>query len=516
MRRIGILGSVTALWIFAPACGVSFSGNSDNGSVAPPPCEATASPKTVACVVDERFGVFVSSSGSSDGADGTKAHPFPTIQAGIEAAHAASKNVYACMGEYSEQVKLVDGTSVYGFFDCSQDWKVTSSGHAIVTGASPALTADQIVTPTRIEAVDFKSNDAAPNETSIAAIITRSTALTLANLTIQSGAGGKGDDGAVAAALTQPNADGAAGYGGDTTSCHLPKTPTYCEATPAAGGNGTCVGPGGYVGGSGGSGGTGMGCNAQTSSGCPPLEATCCTVTGVDHLPDNGTTPVSTPSTAAGATTKENGANPASAGAAGKDGMNGANATVVGDLSESGYTPSDGSAGKDGAVGQGGGGGAGYDIFQIGRGYGGAGGGAGGCPGLAGGAGKGGGASIGVLIVDSPVTFDTCNLQSGPAGAAGAGDIGSDPTPGGAPGTNPFPSRAELAGGHGGPGGASGWSGNGFPGPSYAVAAHGTSPTFTNCTQTPSAGGPAIAAKTAGNKTIPATPPGPSEPMHAF
>ena len=516
MRRIGILGSVGAVSMFASACGISFSGSSDNGTVAPPPCEATASPKTVACVVDERFGIFVSAAASSDGADGTKAHPFPSIQAGIAAARAAGKNVYACMGEYSEQVTLADGISVYGFFDCSQNWKVSDSGHAIVTGPSPALTADQIVTPTRIDSVDFKSSDAAPNETSIAAIVTRSTALTLANLTIQSGAGGKGDDGAVAVALTQPNADGAAGYGGDTTSCHLPKTPIYCEATPASGGNGTCVGPGSYVGGGGGAGGTGMGCNAQTSSGCPPLETTCCTAAGIDHLPADGTVSTATTSTATGATTKENGGGTAAAGAAGNDGADGANATAVGVLTENGYTPSDGSAGKDGAVGQGGGGGAGYDIFQIGRGFGGAGGGAGGCPGLAGGAGKGGGASVGVLIVDSPVTFDTCNLQSGPGGAAGTGDIGSDPTPGGAPGTNPFPTRPELSGGHGGPGGASGWSGNGFPGPSYAVAAHGTAPTFTNCTQTPSAGGPAIAAKTAGNKTIPATPAGPSEAMHAF
>ncbi|MGH7328004.1 MAG: hypothetical protein ACREJX_06605, partial [Polyangiaceae bacterium] len=72
------------------------------------------------------------------------------------------------------------------------------------------------------------------------------------------------------------------------------------------------------------------------------------------------------------------------------------------------------------------------------------------------------------------------------------------------------------AGAHGGPGGASGGSGTGFPGPSYAVAAHGDAPTLTNCTQTPGAGGPAIAAKAAGNKTIPATPAGPSEPLHSF
>ena len=512
MCRTRILAGIATL-ICASACGVSFSGSSgDNGSVAPPPCDGTASPKTVACVVDERFGIFVSASASSDGADGTKAHPFPSIQAGIEAAHAASKNVYACMGEYSEQVKLVDGTSVYGFFDCSQDWKVSDSGHAIVTGASPALTADQIVTPTRVEGVDFKSTDAAPNETSIAAIITGSTALTLANLTIQSGAGGKGDDGTVAATLTQPNPDGTAGFAGDTDCVRgsMVVAP-HCFKTPVGGGDGTCVGPGGYVGGPGGGGGTGAGCYNCTTTGC------CADGTNDDHLRDLGAPQPGTGTTAAGATDGV----PAAAGAAGQDGMNGANAASPGTLDSSGaFTPANGTAGADGKPGQGGGGGEGVNVSNFGTGpyraAGGAGGGAGGCPGLAGGAGKGGGASVSVVVIDSPITFDTCNLQSGPGGAAGAGDIGSAPTPGGNPGSHAANPNANLAGGHGGPGGASGWSGNGFPGPSYAVAVHGTTPTFTNCAQTPGAGGPAIAAKTAGNKTIPATPPGPSEPLHAF
>lgn len=513
MRNIGTFGSVGVMFLLASACADSFSGDSgNNGSVAPPPCEASASPKSVSCVVDERYGVFVSGAASADGADGTKAHPFASIQAGIDAAHAASKNVYACIGEYSEQVKLADGTSVYGFFDCSQSWKVSETGHAIVTGASPALTADRIVTPTRVEAVDFKSTDAGPNQTSVGALITGSTALTLANLTIQSGAGGKGDDGTQAVALTQPKADGTAGFAGDTACTRSTMVVLgQCFPTPVLGGDGTCLGPGGYVGGAGGQGSTGAGCYACSGAGC------CTQVGNTDHERDLGAPQPGTVTTATGATD----GNPAVVGAAGEDGASGANAPAPGTLDPNGvFTPANGTTGTDGKPGQGGGGGEGVGITAFGTGPfragGGSGGGAGGCPGLAGGAGKGGGASIGIMLVDSPITIDTCILQSSAGGAGGAGDIGSAPTAGGNPGASSSPSLPNVSGAHGGPGGESGWSGNGYPGPSYAVATHGAAPTFTNCTETPGAGGAAIAAKTAGNKTIPATPAGPAEATHAF
>ncbi|MGH7284169.1 MAG: hypothetical protein ACRELY_21800, partial [Polyangiaceae bacterium] len=266
MRRTASLASAFVTLLLASACGLGFSGNGSsdgNGTVAPPPCDSTGDPKSISCVVDEKYGVFVSGGASQDGADGTKAHPFASIQAGIDAAHAANKNVYACMGPYSEQVKLADGTSVYGFFDCTQNWTVSASGHAVVTGPSPALTADQIHTATRIVSVDFIANDAAPNETSVAALVTSSSALTLSNLTIHAGAGGKGDDGTQSVALTQSKADGLAGFPGDS-ACYrgIGVGPPNCPPVPVAGGIGTCDGPGGYVGGAGGQGGTGGGCFA--------------------------------------------------------------------------------------------------------------------------------------------------------------------------------------------------------------------------------------------------------------
>lgn len=504
--------SSIVLVLLAAACGQSFSDGSGGNTVSATPCDPNASP-TNGCSAAEDHGFFVTTTATPDGADGSKAHPFASIMTAITQAAASDskKNVYVCFGTYGEQVTLADGVNVYGYFDCNSDWKIDPSQHALVQAPSPALTADKILNPTRVEGIDFTSNDAGPNDTSIGAKITASTALTLANLTIQGGVGGKGDDGAAATQLTQASPDGVAGSAAGT--CNKVGAANLCKPNGRPPTDGTCVGATGLAGGPGGEGGTGAGCLAGSGG----LDCTT-----LDHAEGTGGASPPTPTTAGPAYTINSGVDDvaASTGAGGSNGSVGANATAAGTFADDGtFQPASGTAGTDGKPGQGGGGGYGeYTSTGNTQAPGGGSGGAGGCPGLAGGPGKGGGASVGILLIDSAITLDTCILQSSTGGAAGAGAMGSDPTlggNGGGPG-DPASHPVGTAGAHGGAGGESGWSGNGFPGPSYAVAVHGAVPTFTNCTQTPGAGGPAIAAKTQGSKTIPATPAGPSEAQHSF
>src|SRR5260221_703286 len=69
-------------------------------------CNGTESPAASACVIDSRWGVFVSPAGNDTTGSGAKDMPFKTIGKGLQAAKAATKRLYVCDNGtgYGEQV----------------------------------------------------------------------------------------------------------------------------------------------------------------------------------------------------------------------------------------------------------------------------------------------------------------------------------------------------------------------------------------------------------------------------
>jgi len=147
-------------------------------------------------------------------------------------------------------------------------------------------------------------------------------------------------------------------------------------------------------------------------------------------------------------------------------------------------------------------------------------GGAGGCPGLAGTPGKGGGGSIALALVESPLVLDGAELVSMKAGSAGKGVFGSDATAGGAAGVG-WSVDPIFTGRPGGRGGLAGVSTNGSSGPSLGVIHSGAAPKIMGSTKiVPGPGGAGVDAQVrtvlGSTKTIPATEAGLSEAIHAL
>jgi hypothetical protein len=542
----------------AVACGSSsFSGDDSippndvtgNGNAAAPDasvpanCDVTTTPAKDGCVVNETLGIFVAPPSADSGAvsdeDGTRGHPFSKMQTAIDTAKTQKKRVYACIGNYGEQITLADGVSIFGDLDCNQSWSVSAKHAVIQSPASPAVRADQIETATRVDSVDMISPDATTaGGSSFALIASEASALTIANATIHAGKAMKGADGAAGVQL----ANGAAANGASNANSLLedcsgfsenPVSCTLRHAGGIGGGINQCTGGKAISAGNGGGGGNGIGNAVVTSSTTfvefgnqfymvPTILATNGNPTAANASTAVGGTKAAIHATAAGGDPCEgqNGENGAS-------GSNGSSASSGGVISANGFVPADGTAGTDGQPGQGGGGGAGYDYvtetttsFDYGDSIyftNGAGGGAGGCPGLAGTAGSGGGASIAVIAVASPMILDTCIVQASDGGDGGKGALGSAAVGGGIGGADVDPGACSTTicsvsqykphtGGNGGSGGQSGYSGSGAGGPSIGIAAHGAQVVLTSTTPTVGNFGHGVAAITNGAKTIPASP----------
>ena len=105
-----------------------------------PTCDVTKSPVDEPCLVDDRYGVFVSAGGSDTAGLGTKAAPYKTLTKGLTAAQ--GKNVYVCAATYAEAVTVegaLDGSRLFGGFDCL-GWAYSASNRPVVKPASgPAL-----------------------------------------------------------------------------------------------------------------------------------------------------------------------------------------------------------------------------------------------------------------------------------------------------------------------------------------------------------------------------------------
>ena len=448
----------------------------------------------------DQFGVFVAPNGQPH-TDGNHARPAASIQDGIDLAKRVGKRVYVCAGTFHEQITLADSISIIGGLDCTNnEWNIGKPGARtrIEAPKSPAVTATNITSPTRLEGLDVVAPDATtPSGSSIALIADHAGTLTIAKSKLTAGnamAGVDGGDGIQLKASpwdSQP-ATTAAACAPNTTCTHIGFY--YYKSAGAHGGTNTCIGAPSHAaepGGDGGSGGLWQPVNDVSAYHFHPYQADA-------NKADPGVTRTAAP---------------------GADGTPGTNANEIGTISRDGYVPASGTAGADGAPGFGGSGGAGrtpepdYDpntapVSGVWRGFGGAGGGPGGCPGLGGTPGKGGGASIAALLLESPVAFEAAEIVSRSGGSGGLGAFGSAPTDGGPPGPNVY---FPLTGGqYGGRGGAAGVSGNGANGPSLGIAYAGTKPNVNADTKvtvgTAGAAIPARSRTTLGvTKTIPAT-----------
>lgn len=502
----------------------------------PPGCDQTQTPSQNACVVIEALGIFVTPPAANAGvdagegvADGTRARPYTKLQDAIDAAKAQKKRVYACSGDYAEQLTLADGVSMFGGLDCAS-WAPVATHVSVKAPASPAVTANAITTPTRVEAFDFIAPDgtaAAPS--SVALVAMGSSALTLAHSTLHAGRGASGADGVAAIQLANGGANGANGIAQYVANADLP----LCASQPQT--VNTCVGAPGFSGGTGGAGGwgghwvvnAGGAGFASVTQYQPPRLQQCAIGRPCVCGASLGGAVTATATTAQGGYFEGNGAAPGPrrgadgiAGTAGGNGVAGvASISLDGGLH---FAPGDGAPGTNGSPGQGGGGGMGNQASpssvngQELIGNAGASGGAGGCPGLAGTAGKGGGASIALLVSDSPLTLDTCILQTSDGGNGGKGTPGSAPTAGGSPGID-YANGSGTAGGTGGAGGASGWSGSGAGGWSVGIVSHGAPPTMNaSTTTTLGKAGLGVDAIAANGKTVPATGAGVVGPTATF
>jgi hypothetical protein len=427
-------------------------------------CDGAKSPHDDPCVIDERYGVFVSPLGADSNA-GTKSAPLLTIGRGMDAAKASGKRVYVCAGSFREQLIVGtsrDGVNVYGGLDCA-NWTYSTTNRVTVapTQTGYALKIDALATGAAFEDVEFdaqRANLANAGESSIAVFVASSANVAFHRVVMVSGNG----------------ADGAPGAG---ASNWYGTPPSYAElngndATDGGGGGQKICSCADGTSSTGGQGGAGAVVGQPPGPGMPSY--------GGDAgagLPGRNSAPCG------------GGGSPVQNGGDAPAGTAFISSSSPGVLSASGFVPASGAAASNGKPGQGGGGG-GDGPAGVGRGGGGA---CGGCGGAAGKPGAGGGSSIALLSYQSSVALVGCTLTAANGGAGGVGGngeagqagsfIGGNGKGGGCPGG----SGGSGAGGNGGQGGPGGLS--------LGIGYAGTPPTFDG---SPVAGGQTLARVTVG------------------
>lgn len=433
---------------------------------------------------DTSNAIFVAP-GGSDAAPGTMDSPMRTLQAGLDAANSAGKDVYVAVGSYTgDTLSLHDGVSVYGGYD-ETDWSRTdTTGADFLSNTPTGATATDLTSPTTIDRISIRSAaGTAEQATSYGLTVTGTTDLVLNRVKIQAAAGA---DGPIGSSPLGRALDGDAGMAGDP-GC---EQSSFCS---------TCNRP------QGGRGGENAACTFAKggAGGLPGLASDYGTggEASTAGIPGGSGTPPEkgdwdTPLSFAGM----NG----SPGDSGSNGVAGAAA-----YSMAGYVPQPGTGGFPGdpGTGGGGGGGGGGGILLCDS-YGGAGGGggAGGCGGLGGGGGRSGGGSFAVYLWDSDVQLTDCDLHTGDGGQGGAGGTGQAGGLGGDGGLclssgtskgNCYGGSNEQddgsnggRGGDGGDGGRGGHGGGGAGGPSVGILIGGSSTaSFSDCVFTLGTGG---------------------------
>lgn len=397
--------------------------------------ERTSTDRVVVWVLEDPSAGYWVRTGGDDANPGTRVQPFATVQAAIEAAHAAGRggDVYVAGGTYDESLTLRPHVSVYGGFNGATWLRDLAVDRTTVRGGPTAVSgdgADAVV----LDGLTIRAADGVgAGGSSVAVALHRSADVVVSRNLLIAGNGAPGRNGL-------DGFDGPAGEDGRNGQGSVGGAPGLDPAFPggaggSAGVEGKAGAPGvGPVGGAGGAGG---------AMGQP----------GSD------------------------GAN----GGPGRDGVHGASGGSFGRFFAGRYVPAGGSDGTDGGDASGGGGGGGGGSTGPGElGGGGGGGGAGGEPGTEGIGGGGGGGSFGVVLIDGTTArLVGSTVQTGSGGAGGDGGAAGIGAPGGrggagAPGATAggFPGGAGGNGGRGGHGGAGGGGGGG---PSVGVVEDATS-----------------------------------------
>jgi hypothetical protein len=476
-------------------------------------------------------GIFVSASKGIEGADGAKTRPVKTIAAGLALASAKRLPLIVCPDTYAEAVTLVDGITMFGYFDCTDltTWRRVEHRSVILSPTSPAVIATSLSSSTRVEGFDVQAPDfvgsaaEGPAASSFGMIVKGTTALELGEVSIRAGNGQDGRDGVEPSAGPVESANNVGGPAPVQAECENKPPILMCSSFVAVVIDGRDGAKSSCGGGAGGKGGDG------------PVVRNSAYAAIVSSVAATGAPATASATTAAGGAPAGLGANSGTGGSAGAFGPNGANGAWS--LTADAFVPGDGTAGSAGLPGQGGGGGAGTTVLwnplsypapapfpsnslPAGVWYGaaGAGGGAGGCGGLPGTPGTGGGASVGLLVVDSVVAFGgSSRIASAKGGRGGKGTLGTLGTSGGAGGAGGSSGMTirGAAGGKGGDGGAAGLSGQGAPGPSIALVYMGTRPVLAGTELAAGDAGEGAAALVRGTQTMPATV-GVSKKEHAL
>jgi hypothetical protein len=417
------------------------NGSTDDDADSAPPCTPTpaAPPAQSACIADGS-GVFVATpvdGGSDTTGAGTVAKPYATISHALTKL-GTSTAVYVCTGRYVDQITVSPKVSIYGGLSCAGGtWTYVASAVPVVTGSAPnfALQIASAAGAVDVEDMEFDGANGGVGQSSIAVWANASTAVALHRVKVVGGTGGVG----VSGGTPTPNYTGATAPAGTTSAMSgAPGTITCVNGTMSQGGYGFGSSEG------------------STMVGSPEYE-----------------TPY--PVTSDGAIGR-----PGSDGEGG--GLGGMALTSTGEWSLSGsvWIPAIAGAGTQGGTGQGGGGGDAGGISCNGSG-----GGAGGCGGAAGLGGANGGASFGLLSINSKVTLDACEIT---AGKGGNGGKGGDGEPGQVPGAGGSGAVPSCAGGSGGYGQGGGGGAGGAAGASAAIAYSDGEPTYGADTQIAAAG----------------------------
>jgi hypothetical protein len=466
--------------------GASSGGSSTTTASATTATTCSGLPKDT-CSVDEAFAVFVSPLGNDAGA-GSETAPVASLRRALELAatprNGRKRSVFVCAsaGDFQQKDTLlvdasVDGVSIYGGFDCSDEtaWILPANPtqSRILSASATAVKMLQLRGEIHLENLSITAADAnyavAPGSSSIALLIAESPNVQLSKVDLIAGRGAAGKAGAnyagVAPVVGKPGVDGAKAC---TSGVGAAEIQTLCEGAPAP-----------SVGGKGGDGATlesvtgdKPGFNGENGKVAPEPNPDGKGAGGYGQVATSGCT-------------------------SGADGLTGSNGDPAqggkgpGALTLDGYLTADGKPGNAGKPGQGGGGGGGAKAPMAcefaaspttpAHGASGGSGGTGGCGGRGGGAGQGGGASLALALINSGVTLRDCHLTAnrggnggigGPAQGGGAGGIGGRGADGYGSSSSP-----SCRGGEGGRGGAGSPGGGGAGGPSAAIGWVGTAAT---------------------------------------
>lgn len=398
--------------------------------------------------------VFVDGTDGDDSGAGSPEDPVATFVAAFELIKADEQRfqLYVAEGVYEEGIVVEDGWELHGGYSgLKSGWKGHSpSAYPTRILAGPvAVTFQDIASWALVDSFLIESpSSLVPGGDSIGVLVNAGGGtVRLARCKIETGIGAKGaagEDGAIGA----EGGDGSNGFEGCSTTGVTCGTPC-AQPSGGTGGESNCN----ETGGQGGDPGFDDGDLVAGTKGGDG---------GVDGQGGAG---------GEGAQKENTNGTEGGFGAAGEAGSHGSGGTVSGPVDVAGYhgnAGGHGEPGKPGSGGGGGGGGSGGDNFGEcpAWGGGGGGGGAGGCGGQEGTGGQAGGASIGIILLDSHVELDSCVIVTqggGDGGKGGAGGIGGANGKGGdgGSGTGGFNSSQSGDGGSGGFGGQGGNGGHG-------------------------------------------------------